>query len=294
MTARAPGASRPRVHATAHAARLGARCGLLACMAALVLAAGCGLKRPPKPVSAIAPVPSGFQVRQFGDDVMVSWRVPAKGARSRFDDLRAHLLWIEELAPGCPSCPPADSHAYEFDAEDTMLRIEGGRAYHVFRPGRRESGWRARAAFLFGDGESRATAPATMPGLSPIPQPAIRWEWAVRPEAAPPEGAPVIRLRWPIVPERSVHVVESGSPPSERVLAYRANIYRRAEGGEWPLAPLNSAPVEADYWDGSLPRSALEPGSGRLEYAVRWVDSLGGEGVLSEPVTIVLSQGRTP
>ena len=217
---------------------------------------------------------------------MISWIMPSPGARRKFGGLAAHLLWIEELSPGCPPCSPLSTAAYEFAAEDPLLQVESDTAFRVFRPARRESGWRARAAFRFGDGAGRATAPVSMPGLGAIPRPAMGWEWSVQPADTPPESTPEVRLRWTPAQERIVFIVERGTPPSERALPYRANLYARVPGEAWPRVPLNAAPLEADLWQGRPSRAALQRGQGVLQFAMRWVNSLGGEGPLSDPVDI--------
>jgi hypothetical protein len=131
-----------------------------------------------------------------------------------------------------------------------------------------------------------------MPGLSRIPVPVISWEWAQHPRDTPPERTPEIRLRWAPVQERIVHMVEAGSPPGERALSFLANVYVRAPNAPWPVVPVNPSPLNTAVWQDRPPRSTLERGLNVLEYAVRWVDHLGGEGPLSEPVRIEFEPER--
>lgn len=247
---------------------------------------GCGLKGPPRPLGQILPVPQDLRVRQFDEAVLISWRAVAREQADRRGGLRAHRLWIEELPAGCPSCLPLATRELLLGADDPGLPAEGGQVLHSFRPERRESGWRVRVSHRFGDGESRAAVSAAMPGMGRIPRPELRWEWDQPPGSDPQDPAPAIRLSWAPELDREVVIVEQGAPPQERSLNFRTNLYRRRGDAEWPSIPLNATPIEEEHWREVLPRTALDAGEESFEYAIRWVDQIGGEGARSDPVRI--------
>jgi len=124
-----------------------------------------------------------------------------------------------------------------------------------------------------------------------IPRPELRWEWSARPGGSSSEEIPEARLAWDTRQERIVRVMEPGVPPREQVLLFRANLYRRQPDRPWPLRPLNPEPLEATAWTEKPARAQIEAAGGALEYALRLVERSGGEGPLSEPVTIVFRPG---
>jgi hypothetical protein len=298
---------------------------LLLALAAVL--AGCGLKTPPRPISQIAPVPEGLRVRQFGDEVLISWRLVLQAQAEPFGGLRETIVSIEELPPGCLPCAPVNRRELALRPGAKGLVEEGEHAHFALRPERPESSWRVRIAHRFAEGLSRPSDAQAIPGLSPIPRPVLRWDWLAPPESerepgpaqarsgrerpAPAEEAPKAggaepprpgprageagtkqkeavqeaRLSWDARQERLVRVMAPGTPPTEQALFYQANVYRRVPGDPWPFTPVNGEPVGATFWSEKLSPGLFERG-GAIEYALRFVDRLGGEGSLSEPARI--------
>jgi hypothetical protein len=258
----------------------------------LAAAAGsCGKRTPPEPLTEAAPVPS-VSARQFGESILIGWNQPSPGRAARFDGLEGFVLTIDELPFDCLSCEPLRMREIRLDRGDASLVREAGRMLYLERPEDPRRNWRIRVAYRFGDGRSLASVPVLVRGLEPIPQAVLRAELGPLPSPAEAPGAGgEARLTWEPPMERRVIAMTTGLPPAERILNYRANVYRRVPGEEWPHVPLNAQPVEGTSYVDRPSRETVTQAQGRFEYAVRWVNQAGGEGRPSEPIEIAFPMG---
>lgn len=268
--------------------------GLLVALLVLPAFTGCGLKTAPRPLSEVMKPTADVEARQRGDEVLVSWLAPDGGQVERFDRLEGFDLWVQARPMLCLECPPQSPARVELEGDDPALVQQGARYYYALRlppdAGRLSVDVRTR----FGVGTTPAGIPAIVERAADIPAPELRWRWVGRPEGAEqPANSRSVQFYWEAPRERIVQVIDATGRPWERVVQYRANLYRRVAPEPWPLQPLNGAPLEVTQWIvPSLQPDFPDDAAGEA-YELRYVDRFGNEGPPSPEVLIPLPEDRS-
>ncbi|MDH4248116.1 MAG: hypothetical protein OEW39_09885 [Deltaproteobacteria bacterium] len=223
------------------------------------------------------------------DLVAAYWRVP--GAESRpFEGVAEYVLQVERIPPQCLTCEALESKAYRLDPKRATplastrlvpgaLFEAGGVLYFVLpTPGQEQTPGllRIRLAVGYGIGLAPFSNPVLLQPSLKIPPGDLSWE--TMPGAG--TSASSLRLLWHPPREGTETHLRSGGIALEVERKYRANLYRRKPGEPWPMAPLNSRPLQEGPW--MLTRESETPVAN--EYILRYVDAAGAEGLPSAPV----------
>lgn len=122
------------------ARRLMAPTSLLAMLALVALAAGCGVKTPPQSSSYLAPPPAqNLTAEPRADGMLVSFEVPSAPTPQRaVQEVRLYYGYLPLTGdPDCPPCPPRLRKYHEFNltqmGESPTVRMDGGRFKYLDR-----------------------------------------------------------------------------------------------------------------------------------------------------------------
>lgn len=225
--------------------------------------AACGLRTQPQPVVLALPTVETISLRQQDTRLILAWQQPwgnqVHGAPE------AYAVSIVRTPLDCPMCKPQS-------VVERRVAASGEPWMHEVLPlDPAPALWRARVQAEFPAGMAAPSPVALLEAPVQIPRHALAAEW-LGPDREQ------VRLSWVVRRERDVRFVTAQGAVGTRTLYYRANLYRRDPGGDWPLSPINPQPIAA----GSLilPADAMLRTS---EFALRLVDQAGNEGPLSTP-----------
>lgn len=260
-------------------------------IAVALLAGGCGRRTAPRPVTAVLPAVEAPRAWQREQRIVVAWGEPAAAPHGA---PRGYVVRVASYPPGCAACPPASVAERVLRPGEPGWFRERGRAYFPFAPERQRATWHFRVAARYRDGLGPSADAGTVRGLRSIPGASLEWEPAAPQREGDGAARPAVRLLWPQRREQVVRIVRDGGPPIERERHYRANLYRRRPGEDWPMRPVNDEPLRGTFHVDRLPASLA--GAEAVEYTLRRVDRFGGEGPPAPPVRVPLARlsGEAP
>ncbi len=206
---------------------------LLPLLLVLLLLPACGKKGPLRP--KLAPLPAApveFGVRQQGEALLLSWRLPIRNQDdSPLAGVRMLHLYRSEFDPldDCPDCREATTPYRRIDLDYLQqVRRQGERLLLVDDQVSAGGGYRYRLAALGAADKEGAAAWVKVVVQTPPPSP--------RHLAAQPLDRQV-RLSW-----------EAATPPAgTTLLGY--NVYRRSLGEAFGDTPVNPAPLAEPRFD---------------------------------------------
>lgn len=207
-----------------------------------LLVVACGKKGPPVPPEPRGPLPpTEVRARQRGSAVQIGLRVPeVRGPRPGQQLLSVELVRVYFPPGGIPSTDPdvfrrRGELLASVELEDAAVAVPSRVTLLdpdlAAIPGH-AVGYTLRYAIRLRDRRHRASPLVVAPDLVPLPDIAGPARLSAEPTA---DG---MRLIW-------------DPPPGAGDLGY--NLYRAAEGDDWPWAPLNAAPLlETAYLDSEV------------------------------------------
>lgn len=254
---------------------------LLAALALALLAGGCGYRTPPRPLSEVIPPTADVRAWQRGDDVVVAWAAPDRARQGRYDGVTGYVLVIGIEPLLCPQCPPGEPRTVAVAGDDPALVAQGGTLYYHL-PWPADAGrLRIQVRTRYGLGPSPPGKAVVVERAGDIPPPELHWRRVGGGGASAP-----LQFYWEARRERIVQIIGADGRPRERIVHYRANLYRRTPPQPWPPAPLNGRPLTETAWQVASLGASLPPTVPGEDYVLRYVDQFGNEGPPSEPVRI--------
>lgn len=262
--------------------------------AVLALAAGCGLKTAPQPLSTILPSVQGLRAWQQGAGLRLSWPDPGGAAARRYGGLEGFEVAIEARPGPCVDCELPDAVTHELAADAPRLERGSGRVFVTFAWPEGMERLQVRLRVEYGAGLAPSTLPVVAERAGRIPGTELGWRWADGGgDESPRTGARAVLLYWQQPLEGTERTLGPDGRPHESERRYGANVYRRVAPAPWPPGPLNGEPLRARQWIVPPLQAEFPARATGEEFRVRLVDRFGNEGPASPPVRVPLT-GRRP
>ncbi len=249
--------------------------GLL--LAALFLAAGCGVKSLPIPSVKVAPSQVGdVAAKSVAEGVEVTFSVPSSDKPDRrIEEVRLYYAYLPVTGdPDCPPCPPRlrQYRTFELTGDNSQL-MEGGRFKYLDRevPFEQEAVYRVMLVDA-SDRKSPLSNQARVPRVRPLPAPAgleaesddsvviLTWDGVTAPLGEPdgfagyvvfrkgPEGESQLNFQPLRDPQLVDRTVKNGEEYTYQVAAVRRigrNLAVGDKGAPRTVVPHDQKPPEA-------------------------------------------------
>ncbi|UFS71843.1 fibronectin type III domain-containing protein [Geomonas sp. RF6] len=248
------------------------RLKIAVCLTTFVALCGCGKKGALLPPEALVPAAiNDLQVRQKGDQFQVSWSGPAREeSGARLQDLAGFVLLRHQVidpASDCDLCPDAYRVIATIDLDYLKdVRRSGSRYVVADRDLTIGTTYRYKVRSFKQNGtSSKDSNKVQRPAHTPPPPPSAS-------TASSSAGV----------------TVTFSSPPLLEGKLVGYDVYRRTGTEEFPVAPLNPAPVPGPYLDQTVRHGAS------YIYSARTVVKIGEDMVESAPSAEVKGEIAEP